>query len=308
MSATPIDRRTLMRLGLSGLGGLVLVSGMPSLGSSAEGTDAALSPGAQDDFSFVQLSDVHLGFSGARVNPDSQGTLDKAVAAVNALDKRPEFVIFTGDLTHLVEDEAVRKSRMAAFMEAAGRLTAKTVRFMPGEHDASLDRGEMYQQFFGAMHYTFDVKGVHFIVLDNVSDPAAVIGQQQLDWLKADLAKLKTDARIVVFTHRPLFDLYPQWDWNTKDGQSVIDVLMPYANVTVFYGHIHQEHHHSTGHIQHHAALSLMFALPAPGSLPKKAPVPWDPASPYKGLGYRTVAASSRQGPFLPLDLPVVRA
>ncbi len=307
MSAT-LDRRTLMRLGLAGLGGIVLVSATRSFSSGAEPADAAANGAGQDEFYFVQLSDVHLGFSGAKVNPDADGTLAKAIAAVNALEQQPEFVIFTGDLTHLIDDDAARRQRLTKFKEIAGQLKAKTVYYMPGEHDASLDRGAVYQQLFGAMRYTFDVKGVHFIVLDNVSDPGAVIGKEQLDWLKADLAKRKSDARIVVFTHRPLFDVYPQWDWATRDGQGVIDALMPFANVTVFYGHIHQEHHHATGHIQHHSARSLMFALPAPGSVPKKAPIPWDPAAPYHGLGFREVEADVRKATFVASEYPVVKA
>jgi hypothetical protein len=304
MSNATINRRDLMRLGLSGLGGIVLVSGLPGSVLAADGDDSS----GSGDFSFVQLSDVHLGFNGPKVNPDAEGTLAKAITAVNALKDMPEFVIFTGDLTHLVEDDAIRKQRLATFQAAAAKLRAKKVHFMPGEHDASLDRGAAYQQFFGPMHYTFDVKGVHFIVLDNVSDPAAVVGAEQLEWLKADLAKQKPTARIVVFTHRPLFDLYQQWDWNTRDGQSVIDALMPFANVTVFYGHIHQENHHSTAHIQHHSALSLMFALPAPGSMPKKAPVVWDPAAPYKGLGFRHVDAHADKATFVPVEHPAVTA
>ena len=46
-----------------------------------------------------------------------------------------------------------------------------------------------------------------------------------------------------------------------------------------------------TGHIAHHAAKSLMFPLPAPGSQPKRTPLPWDPARPYSGLGFREVEA-----------------
>ena len=101
----------------------------------------------------------------------------------------------------------------------------------------------------------------------------------------------EADAPIVVFTHRPLFDLYPQWDWATRDGAKAIELLMPYKNVTVFYGHIHQEHHQMTGHIAHHAAKGLMFPLPAPGTAPTRTPLPWNPAEPYKGLGFREVDA-----------------
>jgi len=182
----------------------------------------------------------------------------------------------------------------------------KNVRFMPGEHDASLDRGAAYQEFFGKTHYTFDHKGVHFIVLDNVSDPGASIGEEQLAWLSGDLNQLAKDQRIVVFTHRPLFDLYPEWDWATKDGAKAVDLLMPYSNVTVFYGHIHQENHHTTGHIAHHAAKSLIFPLPAPGSQPKRAPIAWNAAEPYKGLGYREVSA--KKSGLAVTELPVQKA
>ena len=231
-------------------------------------------------------------------------TLKKAVAAVNALERQPDFVMFTGDLTHTTDDAKARRQRLAEFRDIAGELKAKTVRFMPGEHDAALDRGEAYQEFFGKPNYTFDHKGVHFIVVDNVSDPGASIGQAQLDWLAADLAQLRKDQRIVVFTHRPLFDLYPQWDWATKDGDKAMALLMPYANVTVFYGHIHQEHHHTTGHIAHHSGLSLIFPLPVAGSVPKRAPVAWNPAEPFKGLGFRGVSARKTELAITEFPLP----
>lgn len=303
-----IDRRDFMKL--AGLGGVVFASG---LGFNASGGNEDLhSPlgkdplrPSRDDFYFVQLSDTHWGFDGPKVNPDAQVTLKKAVAAVNSLEEQPDFVVFTGDLTHTTDDPKVRRTRMAEFKEIVGQLKAKTLHFMPGEHDASLDRGEAYQEFFGDLHYTFDHRGVHFIVLDNVSDPEAVIGETQLAWLQADLKQQKVDAPIVVLTHRPLFDLYPQWDWATRDAASVINALMPYKNVTVFYGHIHQEHHHQTGHIAHHAAKSLIFPLPAPGSVPKRAPVPWDPSAPYKGLGFRNVEANVRKARYEITELPV---
>jgi hypothetical protein len=149
---------------------------------------------------------------------------------------------------------------------------------------------------------------VHFIVVDNVSDPRALIGDEQLAWLAADLKRLPAEAPIVVFTHRPLFDLAPQWDWATRDGAKAIELLMPFKNVTVFYGHIHQEHHHMTGHIAHHAAKGLMFPLPAPGSQPNRAPLPWNPAEPYKGLGFRGVEADVDETRYSISEYPVVKA
>ena len=274
-------------LKLAGIGGAVFVSGATLRAGQMQQDMGA--------FYFVQVSDTHWGFTGPAINPDSQGTLKKAIAAVNSLEQRPDFVVFTGDLTQTTDDPAVRRTRMAEFRDIVSHLNVKTVRFMPGEHDASLDRGDAYQEFFGDMHYTFDHKGVHFIVLDNVSDPTASVGEAQLDWLHADLKQISSDARIVVLTHRPLFDLAPAWDWATRDGDAVIDTLLQHENVTVLYGHIHQEHHHMTGHIAHHAAKSLMWALPEPGSVPRKVQIPWDATSPYKGLGFRNVKADTAQ-------------
>ena len=287
------DRREFLKL--AGLGGGVVFASSLWGGALADSTK---------EFHFVQLSDTHWGFEGPP-NPDAKGTLPKVIDAVNALSRQPDFVVFTGDLTHTTDDGVKRRDRMKQFRDIAGKLRTKTVRFLPGEHDASLDRGEAYQELFGAPHYSFDHKGVHFAVLDNVSDPGAIVGEAQLAWLKGDLAKLKPEAPIAVLTHRPLFDLYPEWDWATKDGAAALEILAPYPHVTVFYGHIHQEHHHKTGHIEHHSAASLIFPLPAPGSVPKRAPVPWDDKQPYQGLGWRDVETTPGTGSFHLDEKPV---
>ena len=296
-----MNRRDLLKL--AGMGVAVFVTG-----TTVRAGGSAQKKNESNDFYFVQLSDTHWGFNGPNINPDSQGTLKKAVAAVNGLDEQPDFVVFTGDLTQTTDDRKIRRDRMAEFRDIVSQLKVKTVRFMPGEHDASLDRGEAYHEFFGDLHYTFDHNGVHFIVLDNVSDPMAAVGEKQLQWLQADLLQqVKNDTRIVVLTHRPLFDLAPDWDWATRDGAAVIDTLMPFQNVTVLYGHIHQEHHHMTGHIAHHAAKSLMWALPEPGSVPKKAQIPWNAAEPYKGLGFRNVEAEVAEAQYEIEEFPISR-
>lgn len=295
-----IDRRSFLALAAAG-GGAVFASALP--GCASVGSAGA----ASDDFYFVQLSDSHWGFQGPE-NPDAKVTLRKAVASVNALTIQPDFIIFTGDLTHTTDDPAERRRRMTEFKSIVADLKVKNVRFMPGEHDASLDRGTAYQELFGPTHYSFDHKGVHFIAVDNVSDPGARIGDEQLAWMKADLAKIDKKAPIVVLTHRPLFDLVPKWDWATRDGAQAIDILMPYEHVTVFYGHIHQENHHMTAHIAHHAAKSLIFPLPAPGSQEKRTPLPWDAGAPYKGLGFREVKADPDENDYQLDERPVVRA
>jgi hypothetical protein len=282
-----IDRRDFLKL--AGLGGVVVASSLGPWGR-------ALAAAGQD-FVFVQMTDTHWGFEGPP-NPEAKNTLKRAVAAVNGLKKQPDFIMFTGDLTHAADNDKERQKRMTDFKAIVADLKCKDVRFIPGENDAGLDNGEMYKTMFGAGHYSFDHKGVHFVALDNVSDPNGLIGENQLEWMHADLGKLDKSHPVVVFAHRPLFDLYPSWDWATKDGGKAIEILTPYENTTVFYGHIHQEHHQMTGKIAHHASESLIFPFPLAGSQPKRSPVPWDAAHPFKGLGF--TSAQSEAGKLKP--------
>src|SRR5260370_30636941 len=210
--ANEINRREFLKLTGLGRVGVVFVSALPGMASAA----------AQDDFYFLQLSDTHWGFEGPP-NPDAKGTLKKAVASVNSLEYQPDFVVFTGDLTHTTDNPVERRKRMSEFKQIVSELKVKTVRFLPGEHDASLDNGKHFNEFFGPTDYTFDHKGVHFIALDNVSDPRAQLGEDQLAWLAADLKQQKREAPIVVLTHRPLCDRMPQWDWATRDGAQAIE-------------------------------------------------------------------------------------
>jgi hypothetical protein len=304
-----MQRRDFLSLAALG-GGAVYVS---ALAGCAHRTDADAKGQADagyasaQSFYFVQLSDTHWGYSGP-ANPDAAVTLPKAVAAVNALAEPPDFVIFTGDLTHTTDDADERRRRLAEFKRIVGGLKVPDVRFIPGEHDASLDHGVAFKEYFGDTYFAFEHKGVHFIALDNVSDPGAKIDDAQMQWFKAELDKLDKQAPIVVITHRPLFDLAPKWDWATRNGAAVMALLMPYQNVTVFYGHIHQEHHHMTGHIAHHSAKSLIFPLPAPGSQDKRTPLPWDPSQPYKGLGFREIESEQTGKAFELAEFPVVSA
>src|ERR1043166_2801829 len=160
-----IARRDFLKLAGLGSVGVVLASALPGVVQAHD----------DDDFFFLQLSDTHWGFEGAP-NPDARGTLPKAIRSINSLEQRPDFIMFTGDLTHTTDSPVERRKRLSEFKSMVSELNVKTVRFMPCEHDASLDNGKAFQEFFGPTHYTFDHKGIHFIVLDNVSDPRAQIG------------------------------------------------------------------------------------------------------------------------------------
>ena len=170
-------------------------------------------------------------------------------------------------------------------------LKVKDVRFVPGDHDAQKDRGEAYQQFFGKLNYTFDHKGYHFIVLDNTSDPDQKLGDAQIAWLAADLKQLKPGTPVVVLVHRPLFELYRPWGWWTPDGDKALDLLRPFKP-TVFYGHVHHEHHTTAMGAVHHATASLMIPLLPAGTRPERSR--WCRGTrrrPIAGYGWRTVSA-----------------
>ena len=141
---------------------------------------------------------------------------------------------------------ASTRSGCSSFKSLTARLKAKKVMYVPGEHDAALDSGALYRQFFGETHYSFDHRGVHFVALDNVSRGKPEVGAEQLAWLTRDLARYPHTAPIIVFTHRPLFDLRPDWEWFTRDGDEVLNVLAPFENVTILYGHIHRHDVHQT--------------------------------------------------------------
>jgi 3',5'-cyclic AMP phosphodiesterase CpdA len=284
-----IDRREL--LALASLGGLGLVAGSALAPARAQTAPAA--PAPAEDFFFVQLSDTHWGFRDPAINPDFEGTLKKVVGRVNALSRQPDFITFTGDMTHTTNDAKERRRRMADVKGMLGELKAKQIRFVPGDHDANADAGEAYREFFGTPYYAFDHKGFHFVVLDNVSDKEFRLGEAQLQWLAADLAQLPKDTPVVALTHRPLFELYRPWGWFTPDGDKAMELLRP-AKATVFYGHIHHEHHTTAGGLVHHAGTALMIPLYAVGTRPERTMVPWDAAAPYRGMGFRTVSARAR--------------
>ena len=261
------------------------------------GAAAPVLAGAQSSSSteirFFQLSDTHWGFSNPKINPDYAGTLQKAIAQVNALQGTPDFLVFSGDETHTTDDPAVRRQRMQQFKDIIKTLNVPVIKFLPGEHDAALDNAQAYRELFGEPYYTFDLKGVHFIALDNVSDGNSSLGETQLAWLQGVLAGFDKGSQIILFAHRPLLDVYPQWDWRTKDGAKALAMLSAFKNVTLFYGHIHQLRTDSNGWLTQYAARGLMFPLPAPGSVPASAPLPWDPQHPYRGLGFRAVTVNT---------------
>ncbi|RDS84781.1 metallophosphoesterase [Dyella monticola] len=244
-------------------------------------------------FSFVQISDSHIGFHRAP-NPDVVGTLRRSLAMIRAQTSQPAFVLHTGDLTHLSKPEQF--DTLAGLMQEA-RLGRSF--YVPGEHDVIGDNGaEFFRRFGEKQHaggwYSFDQGGVHFVGLINVLNLKAgglgLLGADQLAWLKNDLAGLSAETPIVVFAHMPLWPLYPQWGWGTDDSAQAMTYLRRFGSVTVLNGHIHQIQQKVEGHITFYTARSTAYPQPAPGAAP--APGPLQSVKPdalHRYLGIRDV-------------------
>ncbi|HZZ58488.1 MAG TPA: metallophosphoesterase [Opitutaceae bacterium] len=277
--ADGVDRRGFLQcMAWAGTGVLwTLSSGV--LSSRALGREAGASgePASAGSLRFVQISDSHIGFN-KPVNPDVTATLRETISRINRLGDAPEFILHTGDLTHLAEPD-----EFDTLEQALKDCRTKQVFYVPGEHDILSDDGAAYRerfgrQAFGQGWYSFDQKGVHFIGLVNVQNIAegglGILGDEQLVWLAKDLAPLSAETPIVVFAHVPLWMVYPKWGWGTDDGAKALLLLKRFGSVTVLNGHIHQALQKIEGNITFHTARSTAFPQPAPGAAPKAGPMP----------------------------------
>ena len=293
ISRDGIDRRGFLRcMGWAGTAVVCSISG-GVLTSRALG-DALSSPGviAGAELNFVQISDTHIGFK-KPANTDVIGTFQEAIKRINALSKAPEFMLHTGDLTHLSQAD-----EFDAVEQVLKTSKASKVFYVPGEHDILSDDGAQYLDRFGKGTqghgwYSFDQKGVHFIGLVNVFGKAeqslGILGPDQLDWLKKDLATLSPSTPIVVFAHVPLWEVYPQWGWGTTDGAQALDMLKRFGSVTVLNGHIHQVVQKIEGNMKFHTARSTAFPQPVGGTAPKPGPMVVPAEQLRSALGLTTV-------------------
>jgi len=228
--------------------------------------------GKSSDFSFVQISDSHIGFS-KPANADVTATLQLALGKIDAASVAPDFVIHTGDLTHSAKPE-----EFDTLSQVLG--SRRQMFYVPGEHDTAVDDGKHYLELYGKGTqgngwYSFNHKGVHFIALVNVVQLEGMgrLGQAQLDWLKQDVQGLKSSTPIVVFAHIPLWAVYPQWGWGTSDSEQALTLLQRFGSVTVLNGHIHQVLQKVEGNVTFHTAMSTAFPQPAPGAAPSPGPM-----------------------------------
>ncbi len=237
-------------------------------------SDAFAAPAA-NGFTFVQISDSHIGFN-KEANPDPNATLQAAIDRITKLPKPPAMVLHTGDVTHL--------SKPAEFDTAAGILKAvkQDIHYIPGEHDVIGDDGKQFFERFQPRlktggWYSFDQGGVHFVGLVNVltfeTAKAGGFGSEQLEWLERDLKGRSASTPIVVFSHVPMWPLYPEWGWSTEDAPQAMSYLKRFGSVTVLNGHIHQIVQKVEGKVTFQTAMSTAFPQPVAGQGPAPGPL-----------------------------------
>ena len=245
-------------------------------------------------FSFVQISDSHIGFN-KDPNHDVTKTLQEAVDKINALEEQPAFVIHTGDITHLAK--AAQFDTAAQILKSA---RASQIYYVPGEHDVFTDDGKLYLERFGRGTQgqgwqSFDYNGVHFIGLINVLNLKqgsgtglggtgfGQLGQDQLAWLQKDVKGLSASTPIVVFAHIPLWTIYPDWGWGTDESEQALALLKRFGSVTVLNGHVHQILQKVEGNVTFHTARSTAYPQPVPGTAPAPGPIKDVPAEKLRG-------------------------
>jgi 3',5'-cyclic AMP phosphodiesterase CpdA len=292
-----VDRRGLLKCGAWAGGGVLWTMRGGVAASTLFGGEALA---ATRDLSFVQISDSHIGFHRPE-NPDVAGTLQQTIAKIKALRRQPDFVLHTGDITHLSTPEQFDNAQQIL------RDLNLPIHFVPGEHDTQdPGNGREFLNRFGSGTrgdgwYSFDHSGVHFIALVNVVhlNPGGFggLGAEQIAWLGDDVAHLRSSTPIVVFAHMPLWSLYPQWGWGTQDADAALEPLRRFGSVTVLNGHVHQIQQHVEGNISFHTAHPTAYPQPAPGAAPSPGPMLVPSAELPGYLGMRSISVHRSRGP-----------
>jgi 3',5'-cyclic AMP phosphodiesterase CpdA len=282
----PLGRRDFLRA--SGIAAAAALASGKLLPHSFQPVDVVRADASEKSFTFAYISDSHLYEK--TLNERFVRAILKAVDDVNAMSPQPDFILYGGDLAQLGQPKELEEG--AQILKA---LKAP-VRMMVGEHDWYLDMGENWRQHFGKDTYSFDHKGVHFVVLnsvivedywtapkltpmermkamaqlDNPNGRPFTVGAAQRDWLKNDLAGVKPETPLVVFSHSPLYKLYKPWNFWTDDAEEVQKLLSPFKTVSVIHGHTHQMLTNRIGNIHFHGMLSTAWPWPyAPQGLPR---------------------------------------
>jgi Icc protein len=308
-----IDRRGALECMVwAGTGVLWTIAGGVPHASTLLGIGSAQAQAATG-FSFLQISDSHIGFKQA-ANPNPLATLQEAIGKIDGLPARPAFMIHTGDISHLSKPEEFDDAEKVI---SSAKLD---VHYVPGEHDiVDEQRGADYMARFGKKlkaqgtgWYSFDHAGVHFVGLVNVADLKAggmgSLGAAQIAWLADDLKSKSNSTPLVIFAHIPLWTVNADWGWGTDDAALALGLVKRFGSVTVLNGHIHQIMQKVEGAVTFHTARSTAFPQPAPGTAPSPGPMKVPDDKLRSVLGITSIAVRQGTQPLAIIDNDLMKA
>ncbi len=309
-ACTSITRRTFLHKSA------VLGTGVAACGLFPSLSTIDLAFGADGPaFKFAWISDTHL--YPKELNSRFVEKTVRAVKEVQAMNPPADFLVFGGDIAQLGDPVELRLGA-----ELLKEIKIKKV-YIPGEHDWYLDMGATWNKMFGASPWTFDHKGVRFIGLDTVSRAEdfwtsrkmspkermghmatldgtlggawAAVGPEQLKWLNSTLASWPKDKPVIIFTHNPLWEYYPPWNFWVRDWRETQEILKPFANVTNIHGHVHQPLYNEIGKVRSIGMLATSWPWPyAPEGAPPltKPMIRVDPGDHFDGVGWGKLSMS----------------
>lgn len=262
-----------------------------------------------EGFRFAWISDTHL--YPRDVNERFVEKTVRAIKEVQENDKPLDFLIFGGDLAQTGDPVELDLGK-----ELLKEITIEKL-FIPGEHDWYLDMGVKWEKDFGESPWVKDHKGVRIIGLNTVGQapdywsakkmtarermghmealdgtvagPWAGLGPEQLQWLQDAVADWPTDSPLMIFSHNPLYEYYPPWNFWVRDWREVHEILDNHTNITNIHGHVHQVLYNEIGNVRSIGMLATSWPWPyAPEGVPAltQPMLRVDPGDHFDGVGW----------------------
>jgi outer membrane protein assembly factor BamB len=192
-------------------------------------------------FSFVQMSDSHIGYGRGNSNTtdvvNELKTLGKVTMATYGFDAPPpSFGLHSGDFTEYGQEY------WSLLMSIFSGMPFP-VYFVQGNHDSTWSScKERLREKYGSSPYSFDHydrgERFHFSCLNSpvIQSPRAGFSRDELDWLESDLNSLESNTPVFINIHHPIDGAS---DPKPYDAYRLLEVLHPFRVLSIFYGHGH---------------------------------------------------------------------
>ncbi len=213
-----------------------------------------------EDFNFIFMTDIHL--------EPGQGAPEGFKMAIDTANKlEADFVLTGGDLIadalgvsfgrsdslYVLYTEAIKDFNLPVY-NTIGNHELYGLYESSGADSTHPDYNDgMYKRYFGDTYYSFDHKGWHFIMLNSIADAGnsyiGYIDEDQIEWLKNDLAQIDTTTPVILTTHIPFITTYNQLrkgalapndkEFVVINSHEILNILSGYNLKLVLEGHLH---------------------------------------------------------------------